>query len=105
MSQPHTSNRGSGATPLAFAPISRLLGALIVDVNGATVGRVSEVLIDRKDGRIAYVQFYFPGDSARCDSMITVPWSSVMSPTPSNSSLQLRVGKSALVTLRASRPS
>jgi sporulation protein YlmC with PRC-barrel domain len=86
--------------PKPFSPLSRLLGALIVDVRGIAVGHVIEILVDRKDGRIAYVQLNLEDETTQTEARITVPWSSLHSVALANSTLQLRVGKSALTALK-----
>jgi hypothetical protein len=80
-----------------------LLGTPIVDVRGMAVGHVIDILVDTKDGRVAYVQLSLEDEFERQTSRITVPWSSLFVSTPANTALQLRVGKSALTALGVPR--
>lgn len=89
--------------PKPFSPLSCLLGAPIVDVRGLAVGHVTDILVDTKDGRVAYVQLSLDDMLERQASAITVPWSSLQASTLANARLQLRVGKSALAALMLAR--
>jgi sporulation protein YlmC with PRC-barrel domain len=86
-----------------FSPLSRLLGTPIVDVRGMAVGHVIDILVDTKDGRVAYVQLSLEDEFERQTSKITVPWSSLHASSLANTALQLRVGKSALAALGVAR--
>ncbi len=88
-----------------FSPLSRFLGTQITDAHGVIVGHVTEILVDEADGRLAYVQIHLGHDVENCRNQVTVPYSTISANKQSGETWQLRVAKSALVTLaRASRP-
>ena len=87
---------------LTFAPLTEILGIPIVDINGALVGNLTELLIDESDGRIAYVRFRLNGVNESVDREMTVPWSAMSATDRIASGWQLCVGKSTLENL--SRP-
>jgi len=84
-----------------FASLSSLLGAPMADVRGEVVGHITELLVDRQDGRVAYVQFSLVNKPHAADGRITVPWSTVNAAQSTDAALHLRVKKSALITLVA----
>lgn len=88
-----------------FSPLSRLLGTKIVDIDGAIVGHVTELLVDKNDGRVAYVQIRLCHERNTPAHRVTVPYSSILSSGNSDANWQLRVGKSTLQALTRPRHS
>ncbi len=82
-----------------FSPLSRLLGTQIADIHGVIVGHVTELLVDEADGRLAYVQIDLGSGGDNWRKPVTVPFSTISVGKQSGDTWQLRVGKSALVTL------
>ena len=77
-----------------------LIDTCIADIGGNELGRITELLIDRYEGRIAYVRILLDddGNSRACE--VTVPWSSLRVSPHSKSVWQLRAGRSTLGKLQ-----
>jgi sporulation protein YlmC with PRC-barrel domain len=84
---------------LTFSPLTELLGIPILDISGAPVGHVTELLVDEADGRIAYVRLRINCDNDIFDQEITVPWSAMSEINRGASVWHLCVGKSTLRNL------
>jgi hypothetical protein len=84
-----------------FSALSRLIGAPVSDNHGVNVGHVTDILVDRSDGRIAYIQLRL--DFGRVDRAcnIKLPWSSFHPAAGEPPVLQLRVGRPTLRALLA----
>jgi len=85
--------------PPAFAALSRLIDKPVTDNQGITVGHITDILVDHRNGRIAYLQFRFDGDDRLQGRYITVPWSSIRPAATVASGVELRVGRPTLEAL------
>ena len=83
----------------SFSQLSHLIGTPIADVDGVPVGRLTEILIDGAEGRLAYLQLTFESGSKSQTSKLTIPWSIAEPPAGRSGGLRLRVHRSALQAL------
>lgn len=81
-----------------------LIGTCIADNGGNELGRVTELLVDRYEGRIAYVRILLDDDSGKRGCEVTVPWSSLRMSQHPTSVWQLRAGRSTLGKLQKPAP-
>lgn len=61
----------------AHESLQRLLDTAIFDTNGVRSGRLSDVLVDPRDGRIAYVQIALEPSGSGGWRYVVVPWSTL----------------------------
>lgn len=83
-----------------FLPVQDLIDTCIADNTGNELGRITELLVDRYEGRIAYVRILLDDDRGRRGCEVTVPWSSLRVSPHSTSVWQLRAGRSTLGKLQ-----
>ena len=62
--------------PQAFA-VSTLLGNQVVDRAGHDVGRIQELMVDPKNGRVTYAVMSFGGLLGVGEKLFAVPWMSL----------------------------
>lgn len=61
----------------AHESLQRLLDTAIFDANGVRSGRLSDVLVDPRDGRIEYVQIALEPAGSGGWRYVVVPWSTI----------------------------
>jgi sporulation protein YlmC with PRC-barrel domain len=60
-----------------FQPISALRGRRVVDPDGKAVGRIHDVLLDLRDGRIEYICIALSETAGAARREAVVPWSAL----------------------------
>lgn len=69
--------RTSKPSPPQALSISTLLGNEVVDRTGHEVGRIQELMMDPKDGRVTYAVMSFGGVFGFGEKLFAVPWVSL----------------------------
>lgn len=82
-----------------ISPLSQLVGTKVTDVDGAAVGYVLDLLIDKSDGKVSYVQIRLDNGDRGADGSLTVPWSTFLTDQKTKKNFQLRIHRAALGSL------
>jgi len=93
-----TQQRESAASPAKEPSIlkaSELIGYTVQNPEGQELGKIEELVINPKDGRIAYAALSFGGLLGVGDKLFAVPWKA-MQPLPEQQSFKLNVTKEQL---------
>jgi len=69
--------RTSKPSPPQARSVSTLLGNQVVDRTGHEVGRIQELMMDPKDGRVTYAVMSFGGVLGVGEKLFAVPWVSL----------------------------
>ncbi|TPW15771.1 MAG: hypothetical protein FD129_842 [bacterium] len=76
---------------------SKLIGEVVVDPRGEDLGQIQELVIDARDGRLAYAIVSFAGFLARGNKLFVLPWGAFFFSRKENR-LVLNVDKQRLET-------
>ena len=69
--------RTSKPSPPQAMSLSTLLGNEVVDRTGHEVGRIQELMVDPRDGRVTYAVMSFGGVFGIGEKLFAVPWVSL----------------------------
>jgi len=74
---------------------SKLIGYTVKNKKGEEVGKIEELVINSRDGRIAYAVLSFGGFLGMGDKLFAIPWKS-LTPIPDQQSFSLDIDKEKL---------
>lgn len=82
-----------------ISPLSHLIGAKVTDVDGASVGHVLDLLVDKADGKVSYVKIRLDSSGQSVNDSLTIPWSTFLPDQKAGAIFRLRVHRAALGSL------
>jgi sporulation protein YlmC with PRC-barrel domain len=83
-----------------FEPLTRLSGTLIRDSQGEFVGRLTDLIVDVSDARLAYLSIALhPLNGGDDRFRVTVPWSIVTVERGANGGLRVAVRRKTLMRI------
>lgn len=82
-----------------FCALSSLRSMRVLDRNGEFVGRIGDVLLDVRDGRIEYVCIHLDSTVCASPSEAIVPWSTLSMTHSTNARWRVSAGKAVLMDI------
>jgi sporulation protein YlmC with PRC-barrel domain len=82
-----------------FNSISALHNRKVVDRSGEFVGRIHDVLIDLRDGRIEYICIALRDAGVSKPTEVVVPWSAIRACGHDSADWEVAAGKALLMTI------
>ena len=80
----------------SFLSVSAVLNEKVADRDGAIVGAVVDVLIDKRESRIAYVTIEVPVGDSNENEQLVIPWSMLSIGRSTSLLLSLAASKSTI---------
>lgn len=79
-----------------FRPLSAIHNRRVVDTGGEFVGRIHDVLLDLRDGKIEYICIALSDGESVDESEVVVPWSAMRRGDSGDSQWQIAARRSVL---------